>query len=200
MEIKEKISEDILEFTHAFRDIYKLSNIPKLRSFQYRLLQRGIVTNIHLYKWNISETESCTFCREERETYSHLFFECQMVRQLWEKVADYIRNTYPGKDVPELCIKKILLNKIVSQTKHVANFICLLTKQYIYKQRCFKQDLSFNHLQSIIGSTRNMEKYIAIKNQKLGIHQKKWGQQSLYRLKILLQNMLMEYRALMKHL
>ena len=38
------------EYVHTFLDIYRTSNVAKLRSFQYRLLHRALITNVQLYK------------------------------------------------------------------------------------------------------------------------------------------------------
>ena len=47
-EIELQMEIDTDTFLVCFKDLYKVSNVPKYRSFQYRLLQRAIVTNIHL--------------------------------------------------------------------------------------------------------------------------------------------------------
>ena len=52
--------------------------------------------------------------------------------------------------------------------------MCLLTKQYIYRQRCLQQEIIFNAWRNHVNQVENIEKYIATKNGKLGIHQKKW--------------------------
>ena len=56
----------------------------------------------------------------------------------------------------------------------MANFICLIAKQYIYCQRCVRLDLNVQGLLRKINYIRNIEKYIAIKNNKLHVHQAKW--------------------------
>ena len=72
----------IIEFGKLHLDIFRITNIPKYRSFQYRLLQRGLVTNVHLFKWQMRQDELCTFCRTEVESMVHLFFECKVVKSL----------------------------------------------------------------------------------------------------------------------
>ena len=58
------------DFAQSHCKIYKVTNVTKYRSFQYRLLQRGLVTNIQLYKWDIVEDNLCTFCHQEVEDTS----------------------------------------------------------------------------------------------------------------------------------
>ena len=68
---------------------------------------------------------------------------------------------------------------MVSTTTHVANFIVLIAKQFIYRQRCLGEKVEFNHLRRIILSVENIEKYIAVKQGKIKIHAKKWNRKEL---------------------
>ena len=49
VELKSQISKSY--FLEQFNSIFKVTNISKFRSFQYRLLHRAIVTNVHLNRW-----------------------------------------------------------------------------------------------------------------------------------------------------
>ena len=52
--------------------------------------------------------------------------------------------------------------------------ICLVIKQYIYKQRCLKKELSHVECQAYIRTIEQNEKYYATKSQKIKKHNKKW--------------------------
>ena len=54
------------------------------------------------------------------------------------------------------------------------NTLCLITLQYIYASRCLKNIPNFGHLKSKILEIQNIEKYIAIKNDKVKKHESKW--------------------------
>ena len=71
--------------------------------------------------------------------------------------------------------KNVMMNSLIEDKKNVKNFICLLTKQYIYRQRCFKKEPNYNELKTMIYQMRNTEKFIAIKNDKIKKHYLKWG-------------------------
>ena len=86
-------------------DFYNTSNIANYRSFQYRLLQRGLVTNIQLKKWNISETDKCYFCHQTIETITHLLYECKKVQEIWTKVFQWIQLKFPSQPL-EISKKK----------------------------------------------------------------------------------------------
>ena len=72
-------------------------------------------------------------------------------------------------------IDTVLWNRLIpTKANHVKNFVCLLVKQYIYRQRCLGKNLSTIELRKHVLHVKNMEKYIATKNHKLSKHQKKW--------------------------
>ena len=76
-DLREEICGDIWEFGKLHKNIFKVTNVPKLRSFQYRLIQRGIVTNVQLCEWRIIPSNLCTFCHQEVETMLHYSFYVQ---------------------------------------------------------------------------------------------------------------------------
>ena len=71
-------------------------------------------------------------------------------------------------------MKNIILNELVQKKGHVVNFLCLVTKQFIYSQRCLKRSLNFPALKALYRHIRNVEKFIAVKNNRVAIHAKKW--------------------------
>ena len=162
----------------GIKDIYTVTNVPKLRSFQYRLLNRAIITNIHLKHWKMRENDKCSFCNLDRESYSHLFVKCDKVAEIWTEVERFMSKLKPNtvEETIHFDVDTVLWNRIFpGKAGHVINLACLLVKQYIYKQRCMKLALNVNEVKAIIISTRNIERYIAVKNNKLYKHRKKWG-------------------------
>ena len=103
-----------------------------------------------------------------------VIFFCPQVVQFWEEFFQYISTRYKNQEVFKE-ERNILFNEIVQPKRHVANFLCLVTKQYIYAQKCLKLELNFGGLVFRFKQIENVEKYVAIKNEKLSIHQKKWG-------------------------
>ena len=172
VELGQDIQDNIYEYGRLHFDVFRVTNVTKYRSFQYRLLQRGLVTNIQLMKWRILPSDSCTFCSVERETISHLLFHCCKTQQLWTQVNQYLSKHFEC-DL-KFDVIAVLSNRMVEHKNHVVNFLCLVTKQYIYRQRCFKKELSFVQLEKIIKRIECIEKYIAIKNGKFQLHLRKW--------------------------
>ena len=74
----------------------------------------------------------------------------------------------------QFTLVNVIMNKW-NRNQKVANFICLLTKQYIYSQRCLKKPLSWPGLREKICHVERVEKYIARKNGKIDAHINKWS-------------------------
>ena len=155
------------------KNLFCTTNVSKFRSFQYRLTNRAIITNIHLKHWKIRGSDMCSFCGLERETYSHLFVLCPTVIQLWDEIEICITSKF-GQEPIKRTVKDILFNEISVKITDVRNFICLVTKQYIYRQRCLTKELNAHELIQYIYNVRNTEKYIASKNNNILKHKKKW--------------------------
>ena len=62
----------------------------KLRTFQYKLLNRIVFTNDKLFRFNIVESPLCTFCTVVEESLEHLLFFCGV------KQSYFGKRFYPG--------------------------------------------------------------------------------------------------------
>ena len=82
MEIGSNWDYDQLNTFHI--SIRSITNTTKMRDFQYRFLQRGLITNVHLHKWKIAESDQCSFCHDSVETIAHLFIECPITKSMWK--------------------------------------------------------------------------------------------------------------------
>ena len=157
----------------ALRTTYSVTNAPKYRSFQYRLLQRAIITNVHLARWGKISSNMCTFCCKEKESYIHLFFLCEKIQSVWHQIIEFMSSFNDTKVI--LNARNVICNSIAPKY-NVKNFLCLIFKQYIYRQRCFVKDLSFHEYKVLVYQICNIEKYTAMKNNRYSFHVKKWSQ------------------------
>ena len=80
----------LCDFYRAVRNIYLYTNVPKLRSFQYRLLQRALVFNKDLYRWNMKET--CLLRTAWRNTWTH-FLPLWLCETFMAKIDWYRKRT-----------------------------------------------------------------------------------------------------------
>ena len=127
------------DFINLFARIRATTNYVKLRSFQYRMLCNAIITNVHLAKWKIISSELCCFCDEAPETMLHLFYECNIIKRIWQEVAKFSENLVKTGDPFIINAENIMFNRTHKDAFHVFNFITLAVKSKIYTQRCFKE-------------------------------------------------------------
>ena len=62
----------------------------KLRSFQFKILQRILTTNKFLNICKINE-DLCYFCNVEIETLEHLFWLCPVINNFWKEVTAVLK-------------------------------------------------------------------------------------------------------------
>ena len=173
-ELGEDMTESLVEYGLKYKDIFRVTNITKYRSFQYRLLGRGIVTNIQLHKWGIIDSSICRLCKEQEESVMHAMFGCKEIRDIWDQLVNHFQGRFPGL-VVKINATNILFNEICDPKKHVVNFMCLIAKQYIYRCRCLGEKPTLIALVAQIRSVENVEKFIAKKNNKLHVHERNWN-------------------------
>ena len=137
------------EFQRGLMETKFMTNITKYHSFQYRLLQNAVVTNTHLQRWGMFPHNRCTFCHEQPETYNHLFIFCKYVQELWMQVEIFMNEF--SMDQINFQLLTVYWNKLIAAPiGHIKNFICLVTKQYIYKQRCLNKVPRIRELRNIV--------------------------------------------------
>ena len=145
-----------------------MTTYTKLRSFQYRLLHHALITNLNLFRWKIVQSPLCTFCDLETEDIIHLLYECPIVKKLWKNIEMWLKNKNVNINFT-LC--EIIFN---SFHENVINLICTIIKQYIYRSRCFKVKPNINETLKIINEIHSIYKNIAIVQNKIKAHEKKW--------------------------
>ena len=167
LEVSDKVWDNITTTTN------KLTNSTKLRAFQYRLQNFALVVNIHLHKWKLQENDLCSFCKEQQETYLHLFVKCKYVQsKIWKPLRNWLY--YFCNTQFDINPEEIIFNRFKESNAGMVNTIILITKQFIYAKRCLGKELTFLELAQSIAQTRKIEEFIARKNNKLKIHVNKW--------------------------
>ena len=135
----------------------------KLWAFQYRLLNKILTTNVTRSKLDKSISPLCQFCSIEAETTLHLLYFCIKVKLIWEALVKWIQYFF---DINvELTPDIIILNNYNSQLKQLINMYIVVTKQFIYAEKCLKEQLRFAELVERFNYWCNKEK-LAITNSK----------------------------------
>ena len=159
------------EYLQAFKRIYLVTDITKLREFQYRLLLNKIFTNDILYKWKKVESENCNICdKTVKQTIVHLLIECNKSKEIWYQLKlIFISYEYNWSD------KAIVTNSVHENPKHVINLVTLIAKQFIFQQKCLEITPNYNNLRREISFYCKSEYNNSLKNVKqLDKFNKKW--------------------------
>ena len=172
MRWRDKVNPNIEYDTYLqlFRGMYETTNVVKLRDFQYRLLLGKIFINNILCHWKIVETNICELCNISKQTPIHLFSQCNKIKPLWIQMEHTLNidNTYWGS-------VNIMENNVPPKNNHVINYIVLIMKQYIYRQKCLDKPITFLGIVHEIRQIEKTELYTAKITCETGNHHKKWG-------------------------
>ena len=127
---KIKLNIDIskTDFLNLVNTMYLCTKSPKLRDFQYRVLDSTLVTNEKLSMCGMINEESCSFCHNAPETIIHLLIECETSQRLWSEVTGYLY------DISGLRINMsyvdVLLGMVGAGDTDLLNLINVTVKQY----------------------------------------------------------------------
>ena len=120
------ITED--EMKEFFKINFQCTNESRMRSFQYKILQRILTTNKFLNICKISD-DKCYFCKREVETLEHLLWDCPEVKKLWFSVGEVLEPHVKLMEV--LNSKTVLLGIGTDQNQILINHIINIIKNYI---------------------------------------------------------------------
>lgn len=160
------------QFTKEFRRIDRLTMSTKLRYFQYRINIKALTLNIHVARWDSSVSENCTFCNQAKEMAIHLFIECEHVKKLWKALKRWVSYFNDTKLV--ISNENIIFSNYEGKDAKFTNTITLITKFYIYRVKVNKVKPNFVDLIREINKTKEIEQYIATRQDKLYNFARKW--------------------------
>ena len=168
---KDKWLRDVGCFdTSSTAEVMKATKSTHIGMFQYKLANRIIATNKYLKIIKVRDDDRCTFCNEETETLTHVFWHCATVQSFIDRVKSWLSEEY-----------NISIN-LNSQTWFFpsnlkAREICVITlaKMVIYEVR-LKQTLpNIIHLKNKLKREITVEFQASLLANKQDIFRKKWG-------------------------
>ena len=116
-----------LNWHNAHMTAIKCTKSTKLIEFQFRFLHQTLATNVSLVKMGYKDGIRCTFCHQESENFTHLFWFCSKIELFWKYLIASL------KDRNFLCNDYTLNNLIVlglkpdtSKTKLQLTLFCYL--------------------------------------------------------------------------
>ena len=162
------------QFQTCFRYLYKVTNVTKLRGFQYRLLHKHIPTNNELYRWKLKSSDECGNCKEPNDIM-HTMYKCEPIKNIWEQWKLYIIKQFGV--CPAIDEVSIICNTFVPCPQSVVNLLGLVLKQIIYHYKCKHKLMNFTMFIKEIEIIEQIEFYNAYVNNKVVIHKAKWAKE-----------------------
>ena len=117
-----------LIWNNAYMTAIKCTKSTKLIEFQFRFLHQTLTTNVSLVKMGYKDDIRCTFCHEEAENFTHLFWSCSKIELFWKHLIASLKDS-------KLLSNDYLLNSLVvlglkpdtSKNKAAINFVLFLS-------------------------------------------------------------------------
>jgi hypothetical protein len=145
----------------------------KIRAFQYKLLYNLIPTNSYFKKIQKSETDQCNW-REETDDTAHYFVRCRHLIPFWNSFTIWCQNLLE-EDI-RFTVEEVLVGVLEKDTKYnVINAVLLIAKWRIYKDKLNNSDTFFYKFLCELKYYINIEKTIALKNNKLINYNNMWS-------------------------
>ena len=143
------------------------------RVFQYKIINRILPANKSLYKMKIIDSPLCTFCHTLEESLEHLFCYCSQSVAFWKSVVLWLKSMDINIDF--LSDYEILFGLALKNLNWtLLNHIIIIGKQVIYYDRLSNSFPSLPQLIIKVKYIESIERSIALKNNRLQIHNEKW--------------------------
>ena len=167
-----------------FNSLSKKSNSPKevflrhstilrdtkLQELQFKLLYDILITNYWLKRFELSETDACTFCGIECESLLHLFWSCRYAADFWSEVAKW----WFTKTGDIMSIAKDCIFVGNSNFTDLQNHILILATNCMYAARCNNRMPSVQLFVAKVYNTLNVEENISRENNTINKFIDKW--------------------------
>ena len=144
-----------------------------MRWFQYKLLHRILYMKDFLFKLKLTEDNYCTFCKNEEETVTHVFCNCQFITRIWSRFERWIEDK-TGEHIVLTDQHKLFGFK--GSNNSALNCILIIIRQKIYSAKLRNILPSFSLIEVSIKDYYKKEHFIAcINNCKVTEFLNKWS-------------------------
>ena len=161
-----------IDWGKVYRSLHKCTNDSKIIWFQYRILHRILATNNFLYKLKITNDVRCSFCNAETETMIHVFYDCYVIKDLWNRIENWL-NLNTDRNF-SISLHDVLFLK--QEIRFSALNVCIiLIKLYIYRKRFQNKIVNIEEVKQSLTSYYETEKFMyKIKDQGVQF-KKRWN-------------------------
>ena len=73
-----------------YLSLYKLDN-NRIKQFKFKLIHKVVPSKEIRYTWKISSNPYCDVCNNETESYQHLFINCKILNEFWNKIIELFK-------------------------------------------------------------------------------------------------------------
>ena len=169
-----KLNIDYNEWQSIQMHGHKISMATRLQLFQFKVLSKKLITNVHWNRWDRTVSDLCTFCKSAKETVIHLLWECKEAQILWKAITKWFKEILEIH--VEIDLQVIICNKYRGRgEKNLIDTIILIAKNYLYICRCKQEQPKLIQLMCKVHETFLIEKNIATTNQRLSKFERKWN-------------------------
>ena len=174
--LNELLKTDSLDW----KQIYLLPRLVTLDSsscsFQCKILNNVLYLNKNLFTFWKSTSPLCPFCKLSNETVLHLFYECNIILNLWNELVLFFENEFTLFDLTSQAAFLGFLGfvNVDSELLLLQNHLLLIFKIYIYNSRK-SESLKIKSLIRETTKVKNIEEKISLNNKKKhAIYKRKW--------------------------
>ena len=142
--------------------------------FQYKVIHNILPTKVSLFKAKITDNDICPQCLTDRHSLDHMFLYCSFTLSFWS----LLRNWWVSKTNENILLSNsIILYGIFDNRKHKysLNYTLLIAKYSIYSKCLHDEKLCFDSFLSLLMEKVNIQREIAIKNNKLNQFYETYG-------------------------
>ena len=136
-----------------------------------RINHRILGTNYLLSKMKLTLDDKCTFCRLEKETIKHMFWDCESVSYFWDGLQFLLRENCGLENITVSATDVIFGNP---NFENLLNEILLLGKRFVYRMKIEKKRPSLISFQKYFVFSISVTS-IMLRNVKLNISLSKSG-------------------------
>ena len=169
---QDEINDKCINWEKTYTEMYSVTNDFELRWFQYRLLQRFLLTNRLLYLYKLIDKDECPDCPGISETYAHLFWHCHQAQHFWTQVKSFFG--LKG----DLNLRVIITGIYSWREEHSPRAIALcllLAKRYLWRSRRAAQSPCIQEFVPILTKYVRTERYVAINEGKVEEFSNMWS-------------------------
>ena len=164
---------DTLDWKEIYGLPHRVTSDTKLREFQYKLLNRYLVTNVFLNKIGVLPSPACSFCGKEDESLEHILISCNYAKEFWAEVIKWLCNL--KVNINNLNNREILFGMSNCEDEIFINHVLLVAKQYLYSCRCKSTFPLIKVFKARLRKIETLELEVAKSKNKLPNYTAKWG-------------------------